>query len=35
MATLKTRCASAKPLGLVRCHDEEILIIYDGKLDMM
>ncbi|CCM01400.1 uncharacterized protein FIBRA_03451 [Fibroporia radiculosa] len=29
MATLKTRCASAKPLGLIRCENEEILIVYD------
>ncbi|KAH9949942.1 hypothetical protein B0H21DRAFT_725350 [Amylocystis lapponica] len=29
MHTLKTRCASTKPLGLVRCQGDEILVIYD------
>lgn len=27
--TLKSRCVSAKPLGLVRSRDDEILVVYD------
>lgn len=30
MYTLKTRCTSARPLGLVRCDNDEILVVYDG-----
>ncbi|PCH42416.1 hypothetical protein WOLCODRAFT_25360 [Wolfiporia cocos MD-104 SS10] len=27
--TLRTRCASAKPLGLVHCEEDELLVVYD------
>ena len=30
MSTLKSRCQDAKPLGLVRCLNDEILVVYDG-----
>lgn len=33
MAGLKVRCASCKPLGIVRCpNSEELLVVYDGAL---
>lgn len=30
MSLLRTRCQDAKPLGLVRCLNDEILVVYDG-----
>ena len=30
MYALKNRCQDAKPLGLVRCLNDEILVVYDG-----
>jgi len=33
MANLKSRCDKAKPIGLVRCDADELLVVYDGKLD--
>ena len=31
MAALKAKCDSAKPIGMVRCGKEELLVIYDGN----
>jgi hypothetical protein len=31
MADLKSRCDDARPLGLVRCDADELLVIYDSK----
>lgn len=31
MADLKVRCEAAKPLGLVRHDDTELMVIYDSK----
>lgn len=31
MQTLRQRCASAKPLGLVKTGDNELLVVFDGK----
>lgn len=30
MYALRSRCQDAKPLGLVRCLNDEILVVYDG-----
>lgn len=35
MYALKSRCQDAKPLGLVRCLNDEILVIYDGACYQM
>jgi hypothetical protein len=35
VAQLKSRCESAKALGLVRCDASELLVIYDSKLLLM
>jgi hypothetical protein len=31
MAQLRSRCETAKPLGLVRCDNSELLVVYDGQ----
>ena len=31
MSDLKSKCESSKPLGLVRCDSDDLLVIYDSK----
>jgi hypothetical protein len=31
MADLKARCEAARPLGILRCHATELLVVYDSK----
>jgi RHO1 GDP-GTP exchange protein 1/2 len=34
MSSLKTRCEAAKPLGLVRAGQDELLVVYEGELNL-